>query len=64
MSVSGGEKDNAIAKQCAARLVVPEEKTASFEDAVQTFEIIVKKGASFYGSTDAYLCGKRMLWRD
>ena len=29
VSVSGGEKDNAIAKQCVARLVVPEEKTAS-----------------------------------
>ena len=47
VSVSGGEKDNAIAKQCAARLVVPEEKTASFEDAVQTFEIMLKKEHHF-----------------
>lgn len=47
VSVSGGEKDNAIAKQCAARLVVPEEKTASFEDAVQTFEIMLKREHHF-----------------
>ena len=47
VSVSGGEKDNAIAKQCTARLVVPEEKTASFEDAVQTFEIMLKREHHF-----------------
>ena len=35
VSVKGGEKDNAIAKQCDVLLVVPEERTAFFEEAVE-----------------------------
>lgn len=47
VSVSGGEKDNAIAKQCDALLVVPEEKTTAFEEAVQAFDGMLKKEHHF-----------------
>lgn len=47
VSANGGEKDNAIAKQCDAVLIVPEEKTAVFEDAVSAFETILKKEYHF-----------------
>ena len=43
VSANGGEKENAIAKQCDAVLVVPEENIAVFEDTVSTFEAILKK---------------------
>ncbi|MEI3280798.1 MAG: hypothetical protein V8R46_08785 [Eubacterium ramulus] len=36
-------KENAIAKQCDAVLVVPEENIAAFEDAVSAFETILKR---------------------
>lgn len=47
VSANGGEKDNAIAKQCDAELIVPEGKTAAFEDAVSAFETILKKEHHF-----------------
>ncbi len=43
VSANGGEKENAIAKQCDAVLVVPEENIAVFEDTVSAFEAILKK---------------------
>ena len=46
-SANGGEKENAIAKQCDAVLVVPEENIAAFEDAVSAFETILKKEHHF-----------------
>ena len=47
VSVNGGEKDNAIAKQCDALLVVPKEKAAVFEEAVEKFETMLKKEHHF-----------------
>lgn len=47
VSVKGGEKDNAIAKQCDVLLVVPEERTAFFEEAVEKFETMLKKEHHF-----------------
>ena len=47
VSANGGEKENAIAKQCDAVLVVPEEDIAAFEDAVSAFETILKKEHHF-----------------
>ena len=47
VSANGGEKENAIAKQCDAVLVVPEENIAAFEDAVSAFETILKKEHHF-----------------
>lgn len=47
VSANGGEKENAIAKQCDAVLVVPEENITAFEDAVSAFETILKKEHHF-----------------
>lgn len=47
VSANGGEKENAIAKQCDAVLVVPKENIVAFEDAVSSFETILKKEHHF-----------------
>lgn len=47
VSANGGEKDNAIAKQCDAVLVVPTDNIAVFEEAVSSFETILKKKHHF-----------------
>ena len=59
VSANGGEKENAIAKQCDAVLVVPEENIAAFEDAVSAFETILKKEYHFTESRFAHLCREK-----